>query len=128
MWSPVTRHSPAAGYPCTKTREPPTRNEPENSRLVAFYLRFGTSIDVFFSKIPALAFAGDASLAALTFSASCAVAGLRTGLDDLAAGYCERVGKGWCDRMGAACAFGFLAFLSIVPSAALDTANKCGPW
>jgi hypothetical protein len=30
--------------------------------------------------------------------------------------------------MGAACAFGFLAFLSIVPSAALNTANKCGPW
>ena len=92
----------------------------------------GNSIDVFLmslcSKIPALAFAGDASLAALTFSASCAVAGLRTGLDDLAAGYCERVGKGWCDRMGAACAFGFLAFLSIVPSAALNTANKCGPW
>ena len=91
----------------------------------------GNFTDVFFysfSKIPALAFAGDASLAALTFSASCAVAGLRTGLDDLAAGYCDRVGKGWCDRMGAACAFGFLAFLSIVPSAALNTANKCGPW
>jgi hypothetical protein len=94
----------------------------------------GNKFDVFFnvfffsSKIPALAFAGDASLAALTFSASCAVAGLRTGLDDLAAGFCERVGKGWCDRMGAACAFGFLASMSIVPSAALNTANKCGPW
>ena len=126
----MTRHGPAAGYPCIKTLEPPTRNEPENSRCVYFIFVLAIRLMkiFFFSKIPALAFAGDASLAALTFSASCAVAGLRTGLDDLAAGYCERVGKGWCDRMGAACAFGFLASMSIVPSAALNTANKCGPW
>jgi len=79
-------------------------------------------------RVPQIAFAGDASLATLTFSAACAVAGLRTGLDDLAAGYCGRVGKGWCDRMGAAAAFGFLSSFATIPSAALNTANKCGPW
>ncbi|ACO66653.1 predicted protein [Micromonas commoda] len=79
-------------------------------------------------RVPQIALAGDASLATLTFSAACAVAGLRTGLDDLAAGYCGRVGKGWCDRMGAAAAFGFLSSLATFPSAALNTANKCGPW
>jgi len=127
----VTRHGPAAGYPCTKTREPERGTSQKIQGLFILILVWAIALTCFlnsFSKIPALAFAGDASLAALTFSASCAVAGLRTGLDDLAAGYCERVGKGWCDRMGAACAFGFLAFLSIVPSAALNTANKCGPW
>ena len=79
-------------------------------------------------RVPLIALVGDASLATLTFSAACAVAGLRTGLDDLAAGYCGRVGKGWCDRMGAAAAFGFLSFAATVPSAALNTANECGPW
>ena len=78
-------------------------------------------------RVPLIALVGDASLATLTFSAACAVAGLRTGLDDLAAGYCGRVGKGWCDRMGAAAAFGFLSFAATVPSAALNTANECGP-
>ena len=79
-------------------------------------------------RVPLIALVGDASLATLTFSAACAVAGLRTGLDDLAAGYCGRVGKGWCDRRGAAAAFGFLSFAATVPSAALNTANECGPW
>ena len=79
-------------------------------------------------RVPLIALVGDASLATLTFSAACAVAGLRTGLDDLAAGYCGRVGKGWCDRMGAAAAFGFLSFAATLPSAALNTANECGPW
>lgn len=79
-------------------------------------------------RVPLIALVGDASLATLTFSAACAVAGLRTGLDDLAAGYCGRVGKGWCDRMGAAASFGFLSCAATVPSAALNTANECGPW
>ena len=77
---------------------------------------------------PRVALVGDVVLTLLCFAASCAVAGLRTGLDDLSASYCAGVGRGWCDRMTTAVAFGYLSFIAMVPSAVLNTANSSGPW
>jgi len=78
--------------------------------------------------VPRLALAGDVLLCGACFAAACAVAGLRTGLDDLDAGYCEGVGRGWCGKMTAAAVFAFLSALFLAPSAALNTANSVGPW
>jgi hypothetical protein len=78
--------------------------------------------------VPRLALAGDVLLCGACFAAACAVAGLRTGLDDLDAGYCEGVGRGWCGKMTAASVFAFLSALFLAPSAALNTANSVGPW
>lgn len=36
--------------------------------------------------------------------------------------------NGWCDRMTTGAVFGFLSFIVYMPSAALNTANSCGPW
>lgn len=77
---------------------------------------------------PRVALAGDICLCMLCFAAACAVGGLRTGLDDLSASYCEGVGRGWCDRMTAAAVFGFFSFLALVPSVYVNSDNSCGPW
>ena len=68
------------------------------------------------------------AFALLCYAAACAVAGLRGGLEDLSAGYCEGPGEGWCRRMTAGSVFAFLAAALVAASAALNTKNSVGPW
>lgn len=78
--------------------------------------------------VPRIALVGDVAFALLSYAAACAVSGLRVGLDDLSAGYCEGLGEGWCRRMTAAAVFAFLAATLVAASAALNAANSIGPW
>lgn len=78
--------------------------------------------------LPRIAFYGDLVFCFLTFASACAVAGFRSGLTDLDAGYCAGVGKGWCDRMTTSSVFAFMAAVCFAPSVSLNAANKEGPW
>ena len=78
--------------------------------------------------VPRIALVGDLAFALLCYAAACAVAGLRGGLEDLSAGYCEGPGEGWCRRMTAGAVFAFLAAALVAASAALNTKNSVGPW
>jgi hypothetical protein len=78
--------------------------------------------------VPSFAFWGDLVITFLTLAAACAVAGLRGGLSDLDANYCDGVGKDWCHKMATAAAFGMCTFVLFLPSVALNTANAVGPW
>jgi len=78
--------------------------------------------------VPSFAFWGDLVITFLTLAAACAVAGLRGGLSDLDANYCDGVGKDWCHKMTTAAAFGMCTFVLFLPSVALNTANAVGPW
>ena len=86
-------------------------------------LRRATSLGV-----PRLAFWGDAALCFLTLVSAAATFGFLSGGDDLGAGYCDGVGRGWCDRMAAAAAFGTCAFVAYLPSVMINAANDVGPW
>ena len=78
--------------------------------------------------VPRLAFVGDAALCFLTLVSAAATFGFLSGAKDLGAGYCDGVGRPWCDRMAAAAAFGTCAFVALVPSVMINTANEFGPW
>ena len=78
--------------------------------------------------IPRLAFWGDAALCFLTLVSAAATFGFLSGGDDLGAGYCDGVGRGWCDRMAAAAAFGTCAFVAYLPSVMINADNDVGPW
>ena len=86
-------------------------------------LRRATSLGV-----PRLAFWGDAALCFLTLVSAAATFGFLSGGDDLGAGYCDGVGRGWCDRMAAAAAFGTCAFVAYLPSVMINADNDVGPW
>ena len=86
-------------------------------------LRRATSLGV-----PRLAFWGDAALCFLTLVSAAAAFGFLSGGENLGAGYCDGVGRGWCDRMAAAAAFGTCAFVAYLPSVMINAANDVGPW
>ena len=86
-------------------------------------LRRATSLGV-----PRLAFWGDAALCFLTLVSAAATFGFLSGGENLGAGYCDGVGRGWCDRMAAAAAFGTCAFVAYLPSVLITAANDVGPW
>ena len=78
--------------------------------------------------VPRLAFVGDSTLCFLTLVSAAATFGFLSGANDLGAGYCDGVGRPWCDRGAAAAAFGTCAFVAFVPSVMINAANDVGPW